>query len=172
LRARAEDWPDIVQAVVRRATQRLGQPLPDAPIWTQALLIAARGHDWPGNVRELENIVERILVHASAPSPERGVATASTAAMAALSVDEALAKLSIWAPELRPSGTSAQMVSATMDAAPPRSAPAWRDDIAQAERLRIEQALSACGGDRSRAAAQLGMSRTTLWRKLKAAGGA
>jgi propionate catabolism operon transcriptional regulator len=191
LRARSEDWPDIVQTVMRRATQRLGQPLPDAPIWTQALLIAARGHDWPGNVRELENIVERILVHASAPDMRRGTASAApcagvtdSASGSSFSVDEALGRLALWAPELRPwgqpgpsspsapTGSPAQTLATAMDAFPARSSPTWRDDIAQAERHRIEQALSVCGGDRSRAAAQLGMSRTTLWRKLKAAGGA
>jgi propionate catabolism operon transcriptional regulator len=41
---------------------------------------------------------------------------------------------------------------------------------AQAERDEIERVLRACHGDRALASQTLGISRTTLWRKLKAAG--
>jgi len=34
-------------------------------------------------------------------------------------------------------------------------------------RSHIETVLAECGGDRSEAARRLGVSRTTLWRKLK-----
>lgn len=37
----------------------------------------------------------------------------------------------------------------------------------QSERRRIELALRAAGGSREEAAQALGISRTTLWRKLK-----
>jgi propionate catabolism operon transcriptional regulator len=149
LRTRGEDWPEVVQAVMRRTAARLGQPLPDAGIWAQAILTAGQGHDWPGNVRELENIVERVQVHASALGPGQTVAVA-------------LAQLTLWAPEL-----SAIPVGRTPGTSP-TAAPTWRQGLADAEHQRIVAALAACGGDRSRAAAQLGMSRTTLWRKLKA----
>lgn len=42
--------------------------------------------------------------------------------------------------------------------------------LAELERTRIVEALSACGGRRQEAAAALGMSRTTLWRKIRELG--
>jgi propionate catabolism operon transcriptional regulator len=158
LRERRDDLPELVQVVMRRTAQRLGQALPDAGTWTQALLMAASAHDWPGNVRELENIVERIQVHAGAMP---------RASNLGLTVDAALTQLARWAPELQAGGKSAKLPG-TMDAASGETGD-WSQARHQAERERIAQALAACGGDRAQAAAMLGMSRTTLWRKLKAA---
>ncbi|MBF0098862.1 MAG: hypothetical protein HQM04_14205 [Magnetococcales bacterium] len=39
--------------------------------------------------------------------------------------------------------------------------------IAEADEKQIRQALATANGNRSAAARQLGMSRTTLWKKLK-----
>ena len=51
---------------------------------------------------------------------------------------------------------------------PERSAPPLRRRHAQAERDEILAVLADCGGDRAKASERLGISRTTLWRKLKA----
>jgi propionate catabolism operon transcriptional regulator len=160
LRERRDDLPEIIQVVMRRTAQRLGHTLPDAGIWTQALHMAARDHDWPGNVRELENIVERIQVHAGAQAHTTG---------ASLSVGQAVVWLTAWAPEL-PFGHPGQPASPRSDAGK-GDEHGWSQARHQAERERITQALAACGGDRAQAAALLGMSRTTLWRKLKATSG-
>ena len=149
LRERRPDLPDIVTVVLRRLGQRLGQSLSDAGLWTQALLMAARDHDWPGNVRELENLLERIQVHAAMGLPGE------------VTIDAALTRLAIWAPELtgaRRSGGEASGVSPTQSGGVARRL---------AERALIERVLQECSGDKARAAERLGMSRTTLWRKLK-----
>jgi DNA-binding NtrC family response regulator len=49
----------------------------------------------------------------------------------------------------------------------PPSSPAVR---AEGERARIQRALQRTGGDRTRAAAMLGMSRTSLWRRMRTYG--
>ena len=45
-----------------------------------------------------------------------------------------------------------------------------RGSSREAERREIEAALSRCGGNRSRAAAELGIGRTTLWKKMRELG--
>ena len=58
LRERAEDIPDLADAIVRRLARRLGS---DAPTITPAALELLKGFSFPGNVRELENVLERAL---------------------------------------------------------------------------------------------------------------
>jgi propionate catabolism operon transcriptional regulator len=102
-----------------------------------------RDHDWPGNVRELQNVVERMVVEL-ADSDARQLTPAVLRSIA---------------PELFEA----------------RRAPA-RPSRTLRERRRAEDAddiratLEACNGDRDRACELLGISRTTLWRRLNAAG--
>src|SRR5262249_32000195 len=106
-------------------------------------------HTWPGNVRELRNVIERAIVLCSGKE--------INAAQLAWLVD-------------RPSRP-----------APPRSAPplpssappppetrkaSLRDEMADAERARILETLERVGGNQSKAAEMLGMSRRTLLRRL------
>ncbi len=58
LRERAEDIPDLAQAIVRRLSRRLGM---EAPTVTPAALEVLQNFSFPGNVRELENVLERAL---------------------------------------------------------------------------------------------------------------
>jgi transcriptional regulator with PAS, ATPase and Fis domain len=101
-------------------------------------LLVLRSHSWPGNVRELANAIERAVL---------------------LRQDECIT------PE------SVSIIGAT--AAPARTmngAPAGRYSFAgdaQQESACIQDALSACRGNKTRAAALLGMSRSTLLNKLR-----
>jgi len=58
LRERADDIPELADAIVRRLARRLGI---DAPSITPAALDVLRNFPFPGNVRELENVLERAL---------------------------------------------------------------------------------------------------------------
>lgn len=55
LRARRDDIPFLVEAILRRASE--GQPYRLAVDAMQALMV----HEWPGNVRELERVIERAI---------------------------------------------------------------------------------------------------------------
>ncbi|HEP6426117.1 propionate catabolism operon regulatory protein PrpR [Burkholderia cenocepacia] len=158
LRERAADIPALAATLLVQAARReprLAERVRDTDDAlrvldaTQATLARYR---WPGNVRELQNVVERIAVELAEDVDESD----SDAACAAL----APGALQVIAPELF--------------AAPPDAGAA--DDDAQtlharrrrAEADEIRAVLDACGGDRDRACAMLGISKTTLWRKLSA----
>jgi two-component system response regulator PilR (NtrC family) len=58
LRERAEDVPDLADAIVRRLARRLGI---EPPTLTPEALDLLQTFPFPGNVRELENVLERAL---------------------------------------------------------------------------------------------------------------
>lgn len=107
---------------------------------TDGALRALRSYDWPGNVRELQNAIEYAFV--------MGAGSLITEADLP--------------PEVR--GDSAQ------GAVAPSAGPELNRDLDQAipaEARRLLRAIDRAGGNRERAAQNLGISRTTLWRKLK-----
>ena len=108
------------------------------------VLGALQRYRWPGNVRELSNVVERALVLGDGP---------------VLELDDLPPELVHAAP----------MVGATGSPGPaPLSVdPAQIRTLAELEREAIEAALAATSGNKARAAALLGIDRTTLYRKLK-----
>jgi DNA-binding NtrC family response regulator len=92
---------------------------------------------WPGNVRELENTIERAVVLASGDR---------------LDVDDVRPPSDRGAPVL------------TMAALDPAGPVLTLDEL---ERRHILAVLDACEGGKTKAAALLGINRTTLWKKLR-----
>ena len=58
LRERAEDVPELAEAVLRRLGRRMKI---DPPVLASEALAALETYAFPGNVRELENILERAI---------------------------------------------------------------------------------------------------------------
>lgn len=146
LRAHREDLPQLISQISNRISVRSpNAKLPDA--LHQRFLTLSAHYDWPGNVRELENMLERLL----AVAPD----------LPTKALEEVLALL---LPELFHSkaSTHAQPVGSLH-----RSLQHARE---YAERARLETALKAAGGNLQDAAHALGISRTTLWRKLSRKG--
>jgi two-component system response regulator AtoC len=106
-----------------------------------AALAELQTRAWPGNVRELENAVERALVLSAGP---------------VLDVDDFVT----------PAGAGMPTSAADASATDPRSL----CSLAELERIHIERVLAACEGQKTKAAALLGINRTTLWKKLRAYG--
>ncbi|MFC5431628.1 propionate catabolism operon regulatory protein PrpR [Paraburkholderia denitrificans] len=98
-------------------------------------------HDWPGNVRELQNVVERIVVELADADDD----TLTPDVLRAIAPEVF---------ELRAAGDTALTL---------------RERSLSVEADEIRAALEACGGDRDRVCALLGISKTTLWRRLNAA---
>jgi DNA-binding NtrC family response regulator len=98
---------------------------------------ALQAYDWPGNVRELENVIHRSLLITEGP---------------VLELDDL--------PRLKVSRSDAQ----TDDEGAPISVALSLEEL---ERKAIERALKSHGGNLSDVARQLGIGRSTLYRKLE-----
>lgn len=153
LRERAEDIPAIAAAVLARLSAELGEALP--PLSTEAEKALAQ-YRFPGNVRELENILERAVALCEGPRIE-------------------VADLRL--PALEPLGEAAEAAPAGAGLAAPAAAgnggalpSALPDAIEQMERETIQRALEACRYNKTKAAAQLGITFRALRYKLKKLG--
>ncbi len=65
LRARQDDLPALVAALLQELCARMGRPPPAVP---ERAMQRLRAHSWPGNVRELRNVLEQALVMSRGPS--------------------------------------------------------------------------------------------------------
>lgn len=144
LRARMEDLPALTELLYRRAQQRLGVANPrPLPAVAQDRLARYR---WPGNIRELENVLERVAVLASDGEWDRQGLERELAA----TVPE------LFAAEPFTADGAGQRVQRRLSGVARAS---------QGEHIR--RVLDECGGDRAAACHILGISATTLWRRLK-----
>ncbi|NMJ42389.1 sigma-54-dependent Fis family transcriptional regulator [Roseomonas sp. JC162] len=139
LRDRGEDIVMLAEAFLARSAAEEGKRFTHFAPEALALL---RGHRWPGNVRELENAIRTAVVLHDAEEV--------TAAMLPVTVR---------------GGSVAQAADV-----PPRPVdPARRiRPLAEVEREAIEEAIRLCGGNIPKAAAFLGVSPSTLYRKREA----
>ena len=149
LRERSEDLVVLAEWCLKNALASLGVR-PHANLHAELVACAPllSAYDWPGNVRELRNLMERLALFLAAEP------------LQALSPGFVLSV----APELT---TQAAVSSTNMPATTPRTAKAL---IQSYQTETIEQVLARFNGNRESAAKHLGISRTTLWRKLKQAG--
>ena len=117
------------------------------------VLAALAQHAWPGNIRELRNTVERasVLAGGGRIKPEH---------------------LALHPGPLRRSSVPTmpiERISTEIPIPPPPDAP-LATSVAEVERRRILDALERCGGNQTRAARMLGISRNTLLTRLDAYG--
>jgi transcriptional regulator with GAF, ATPase, and Fis domain len=173
LRDRGDDIDRITDVCVARVCERLGKTIDGIDREARAVI---RAHPWPGNVRELCHCIERtVLLTASGPitaaelrlpaSPRPAASASLPPAEGGSSGMSARAILISEALDLRNSvvrrgGTVPPLVgeSESLD---------LRSAVESLERHLINQALEAAGGNRTEAAALLGLNRTTLVEKLR-----
>ncbi|KIG14658.1 Response regulator of zinc sigma-54-dependent two-component system [Enhygromyxa salina] len=142
LRERRDDIPELVRHFCEVLGDDMGRHVDR--IAADALQVLCN-YRWPGNVRELRNVVERALVLGDGPELE----------------------LDDLPPELKLAGPP---TGAVVGEAPSVGIGATVGTIlplAELETQAIAAALVATGGNKARAAALLGIDRTTLYRKLK-----
>lgn len=141
LRERTGDVPQLTTIFFRRSLERMGYSIDSAALLKDSAMHLLTMHTWPGNVRELENVIERIAVHASM---ERGPVQIG---------DDTIREL---APELDRNNTDQR----------PESGKLKHFSKSNVRQL-VEETLQECEGDRDAACAKLGISRSTLWRRLR-----
>ena len=138
LRERPADISVLAEWSLKNALAALGaRPHPNLHAEIAACVPLLERYDWPGNVRELRNLAERLALFL-ANEPLQALTPAFM-----LSVAPELAR------------------RAALDPAP--AAPL----IAAPDGETVEDVLARFGGRRDDAAQYLGISRTTLWRKLR-----
>jgi len=145
LRERREDLPQLAAAILRRLAR--SQQLP-TPLLSPSALDTLSGYAFPGNVRELENILERAL---------------------ALAEGDSIGASDLHLPASRPE-TGAAVVPPETAADLDPATPALPSYIEQMERAAIQKALEENRWNRTRTAAQLGITFRALRYKLKKLG--
>jgi two-component system response regulator AtoC len=139
LRERPEDIPRLIDYFLDIYRQRFNRPQLDVSADARKQLLT---YSWPGNVRELRNCLERAAAISLTDAIEAGQIPFLAAQQSGIGA-----------------GSSAQAVAATPEA-PPRS-------LEEVEREHIVSVLDQTDGNRERAAAILGISSRTLYRKLR-----
>lgn len=156
LNQRERDVLDIADYFLREFYDMQGKP---HGVFSQQAADLLVGHDWPGNIRQLRNAMERLSVMTSG-----GVINVGDIKKALQIQDlvpsETLAgpaKISLLTNRVTPvrnCGVSATPVKLCREKA-------------QYEKQLILDTLESCNGCKAKAARKLGISRTTLWRKLQ-----
>jgi transcriptional regulator with PAS, ATPase and Fis domain len=142
LRQRPSEIEPLARHFLREFCSRAEQ---HEPVITQGALDVLRTHAWPGNVRELRNVIERatLLAHDGAILAEH------------VMLDEPAHSEPPSSDLLDPEFDAE---TAVFDPSPVKG---------EDEKARIVRALEACGGNQTRAAKLLGVSRRTLINRLE-----
>lgn len=145
LRERRSEIPTIVNYYINHYSSKFGRK--DIQITAQSVDLLMVG-DWPGNVRQLCNEIQRVVARAedgTTITPEQ------------------------LSPELKrtSSPVSPPAVVATMGTATSSQHVTLADALAEVERRMISEALRKHGGNISRAARELGLTRRGLYLKLE-----
>ncbi|WP_233836196.1 propionate catabolism operon regulatory protein PrpR [Paraburkholderia sp. ZP32-5] len=173
LRERLNDLLPLAAELLRQAAAReprLAARVPDAA--TAARMLAGlstslRRYTWPGNVRELQNVIERIAVElADTDADGNATAFASPAHTPADTRENTSDNTAIVTRDML-RAVAPEIVEPAARAKP--AALTLRERSRHVEADQIRAALAAHDGDRDAVCAALGISKTTLWRKLNAA---
>ena len=124
------------------------------------VISALQHHQWAGNIRELKNTIERAALLSSGGA----IRPSHLALESASSSRSSRSDLMSTKPVERISSTDMESSRPTMDQQSLATA------VAELERQRILDTLNQCGGNQTRAARMLGISRNTLLARLDSYG--
>jgi DNA-binding NtrC family response regulator len=161
LKERQSELEPLARHFLKSFCRRSGVPIPEL---TDDALDAMRCYSWPGNVRELKNAMERApFLSAGAPiTPEHLPKETDLD-------DDPFPENEVTQLVEHPVRTPARAPIST--GVVTRTSPGTNSsDESTTERQRIARALDQCGGNQTRAAKLLGISRRTLINRLDSLG--
>jgi len=144
LRERTEDILPLAHAFLRKYNDIFGMQVTDID---PDAIASFRLYSWPGNIRELENVVERAMNF----------------------TNENVIKVEHLPPHLR-SDYQGKSINNSDHQANIQSIPSYQRQREGIERETILQALKQAGGNKSKTARALGISRSWLYEKIKRLG--
>ncbi len=150
LRERGEDVLLLSEHLLRTFNARYGKVVREISAPARALMLS---YPWPGNVRELSHVIERAVLWSLGPTLD--VEHLSLTSPGASSAGQG-------APPTRVAPEADAGAAGGAAALPPEGV-----DLARWERSLIEQALREAGGNQTKAAQRLGITRDTLRYRLK-----
>jgi DNA-binding NtrC family response regulator len=157
LRERVAEIPRLARSLISEACQRMGRS--KEPELSAEVLTLLQQYPWPGNIRELRNVIERAVL----------LCTGDVLELSHLPADKMsshfAARKTAHAPTV-PTPPLVPLVAPSIVRAPSLLPAELREQLAQAERQRIVEALSKCAGNQTEAAQALGISRRTLVKRL------
>jgi DNA-binding NtrC family response regulator len=159
---RPEDLLPLAEHFLKRLAEKEGKP--QLRLGEEAIT-ALLGHDWPGNVRELQNRLQRaVLVEMGEfiTAGDLGLATTSTQGSDIRRVDARR-----MTPAQSPAFTSGAQAAARPQ---PLDGAGSAGPGGEQERASIEAALIQAGGVVAKAAAEMGLSRQALYRRMERLG--
>lgn len=148
VRQRPHQLSSLIRELVQEYVHKYRRPVERID---ETFTRAIQQHHWPGNVRELRHAIERAIIECT-----HGVLQAEH--LPVLQTASACETSTPVEPAASPRRT------------PHRVSGALDDVVAHTERTRIQQALEEHGQSRTAAARDLGISRVTLYNKMKKLG--
>jgi DNA-binding NtrC family response regulator len=170
LRERAEEIEPLAREFARQLSKN-----PRAHTLSPEVIALMSGYSWPGNIREVRNAIERaVLLAGEGPVlPEHFPVEKMTATVSTPISDAPL-------PRGTPIRPDREVQGSQHDTLPPDGdddteatdavslGERLRRQVQEVERQHIIDALTRCGGNQTRAARELGISRRTLISRLEA----
>jgi propionate catabolism operon transcriptional regulator len=143
LRDRKEDIHPIAVHILNQVSKRSAAHKVSADM-LQPLLPYLESYGWPGNIRELENVIERIVLSSANDDSQAADPHQWRNRMSMLFEEDELPALE------RHAAAEVSLKSLAKTT----------------ELIRIRKVMDECGGNLERASKRLGISRSTLWRRL------
>jgi transcriptional regulator with PAS, ATPase and Fis domain len=155
LRERPEDLPLLAEHLMRSVAARL-QRRPRR--FSSGAIAALQDYSWPGNVRQLENTIEQLVAVGEERRPVERT-----------EVDRILARYSA-SDRRNPQSANGPAVGMAAPARTSAGAAASSHGDSSLKHIETEvilRTLEEAGGNKAETARRLGISKSTLWRRLK-----